>query len=151
MKNDTLSIKNKKPHEETMDIVENILQSNHEIKEDFSCDLTQKSINCESYGNTASNEIHGGIKNHPCKFCDKKFRLKHNLKGHVRTVHEGVTNNECDICGKEFGHLGTLKRHIKVVHEKRRNFKCDTCDKSFTLLHHLKRHKIMVHESITMN
>ena len=85
-----------------------------------------------------------------CDICDKKFRLKHHLKGDVRTVHEGVKNNECDICGKEFGHLGTLKRHIKVVHEKRRDFLCDTCDKSFTLLHHLKKHKIMVHESINM-
>ena len=54
----TTSMKNQNPHEETMEIVENILQSNHEIKDeplDYD-DMTQKYNNCGLCGNIFSND-----------------------------------------------------------------------------------------------
>ena len=58
LKSDFSSMKNQKPHEETMDIVENIIESNHEIKEENLkyYDFTQKLSNCELCSNTCSNE-----------------------------------------------------------------------------------------------
>ena len=58
LKSDFSSMKNQKPHEETMDIVENIIESNHEIEEENLkyYDFTQKLSNCELCSNTCSNE-----------------------------------------------------------------------------------------------
>ena len=52
LKSDFSSMENQNPHEETMDIVENILHSNIEIKEeplDY-YDMTEKYSNSESHG-----------------------------------------------------------------------------------------------------
>ena len=58
LKNNFSTVKNPNPHKETMEIVENILQSNHEIKEEtVKCHaLTKKYSNCELCGNTFSDE-----------------------------------------------------------------------------------------------
>ena len=51
LKSDFSTVKNPNPHKETMEIVENILQSNDEIKDEPSeiYDLTQKYSSCESW------------------------------------------------------------------------------------------------------
>ena len=65
------SIKNKNPHEETMEIVENILHSNDEIKDeplDFYNLIQKFSNNCES--------------------CDKTFSDEEDLKLHRKAKHD---------------------------------------------------------------
>ena len=59
LKSNLSSIKNKNPHEETMEIVENILHSNDEIKDeplDFYNLIQKFSNNCESCDKSFSNE-----------------------------------------------------------------------------------------------
>ena len=59
LKSNLSSIKNKNPHEETMEIVENILHSNDDIKDeplDFYNLIQKFSNNCESCDKSFSNE-----------------------------------------------------------------------------------------------
>ena len=58
LKSDFSTVKNPNPHKETMEIVENILQLNDEIKDESLeiYDLTQKYSICKSCGNTFSHE-----------------------------------------------------------------------------------------------
>ena len=91
-------LKNQNPHEETMEIVENILQSNHEIKEepsDYYYDLTQKYSNCELCGNTFSDEddlkLHIKVKHgkiyHKCESCHNIFSDEEDLELHMTAKH----------------------------------------------------------------
>ena len=76
------SIKNKNPHEETMEIVENILHSNDEIKDeplDFYNLIQKFSNNCESCDNTFSDE--------------ENLKLHRILKHDMKTQH-GITSKK---------------------------------------------------------
>ena len=78
LKSDFSSVKNPNPHEETMELVEKILQSTHEIKAeplDY-YDLTQKYSNCESCGNNFSNEKDL----YKCKNCYNEFTTRNQIE-----------------------------------------------------------------------
>ena len=81
-----------------------------------------------------------------CPVCNKVFRRKYNIKGHVLTVHEKQRAYVCDICPKKFSTKNSLKRHKAAKHEKQRSFKCDVCDRKLSTASSLKRHKRVKHD-----
>ncbi|XP_032585120.1 adult enhancer factor 1-like [Drosophila mojavensis] len=65
-----------------------------------------------------------------CPFCQRKFKRKTHLNGHVRLVHEGIRPHKCGFCERSFGLPRTLRIHI-MGHTKERPFTCNICQKSF--------------------
>ena len=91
---------------------------------------------------------HGTDTPYKCSICDIKFKLKHNLRGHVRVVHEDVKNYSCDFedCEMRFTDTHKLEVH-KRTHTGERPYCCpkDDCDKTFAHSSTLKYH-INVHD-----
>ena len=169
------SMKNQNPHEGTMEIVENILQSNHEIKDeplDYD-DMTQKYNNCELYGNIFSNDEvkYGKISHNKCESCEMK-QIDHQLKTPPEIQNEKISNKtldtflarpfnseewnpnkafqRCKICERKFKNKKTLQRHFKEKHENRK-YKCKNCYSEFAQSGHLSRHmKIHTDQEIKM-
>ena len=77
-----------------------------------------------------------------CKFCDKKFSGRCNLKEHVMKDHEKSTPFHCEQCTRSFGTSSFLKAHVHQVH---RRVKCDECGQEMCNTFILKRHKAKVH------
>ena len=100
LKSDFSSMKNQDPHGENMDIVENMLQSNHEIKEE----------KLDYYDNDTKNESNKDeaeslpLEKFKCEICNKETSSKYKLKLHKESVHEGLKKYKCDNCGKSFTH-----------------------------------------------
>ena len=68
-----------------------------------------------------------------CEKCDRKFKIKEDLKKHsiVHSEEERELNTtKCNVCDKSIlkRNLGT---HMKTVHQKVKNHKCQTCSKAF--------------------
>ena len=174
LKSDFSSMKSKNGHEETMEIIENILHSNHEIKDeplDYD-DLAQKS--CDKSSNEEELEQNKDEyklkprvirprlkpkksktqvvfennqnlhKSHQCDQCPKNFANKCYLDRHIRKVHEGVKYS-CELCDKKFTETWTLKSHVLGVHEKLKRFKCNQCDKAYPQASGLSQHKRSIH------
>ena len=78
-----------------------------------------------------------------CKFCDRVFTRKDNMKAHVRSQHGSpdiAKPNTCEVCSKTFSRSTHLKLHMKT-HTGQGMFPCDVCHKSFKMLSCLKRHE----------
>jgi Zinc finger, C2H2 type len=71
--------------------------------------------------------------------CDKSFKEKGNLNGHVRSVHQRERNHVC-ACGIGFFAKSGLTQHISNMHLKERPYRCD-CGKSFGDIGTLNKHK----------
>ena len=84
-------------------------------------------------------------KKEKCNFCDKVFRLTHELKIHVESVHLKLRNVLCSHCGKGFYSESNLREHVDTVHKKNKPHACHECNKRFyyrnKLLAHLKVHE----------
>ena len=155
---DISSMVDQNPHEETMEIVENVLYSNIEIKEepleykDYKCEHCDESFSKEGILKEHIYTAHKGLKcckktfaqaadldrhnhnvhkPHKCEICEKEIIGKCHLKVHMENVHEGLMKYKCGNCG--------LKRHIASVHEKIQ-LNCDQCSKTFSTEGNLKRH-----------
>lgn len=79
---------------------------------------------------------------HPCKLCDKVFKLKSSIRKHVRSFHNSERLYNCTVCEKSFFEIGSLKTH-QVTHLNERPFTCDfpNCKKTFKSNEYLKTHK----------
>ena len=162
---------NQNTHEETMEIVENVIYSNIEIKEeplDYN-DLRQKYSNREGRDKTFSlvdkidtkpyknNESDNqGMEmtdnqsiqssKFKCESYSKSFSQVGDLKKHVYTILEGHKHQKCESCGRSFSQAGDLKIHIHTVHEGHKKHICESCGKSFSQAGNLKTHISTVHE-----
>ena len=122
-----------------MEIVENILQSNHEIKEeplDY-YELTQKSRNSEqSCSKTLFDDEN--LKQHmkichKCELCDITFSNEEDLKLHM--VKHIKICLKCKSCNNSFSDEEDLTLHMKVKHGKIRIRKSDEEDLKLHKLH----------------
>ena len=54
-----------------------------------------------------------------CSICERKFKIKSELRLHVNTIHEGK-GFKCSSCPALFDFNSNLKEHFKSVHEKKK-------------------------------
>lgn len=114
---------------------------------------------------------HGAEEKYECEFCKKKFKVKGDMRLHVRFKHKESpiacevcgrlcpnSNSlyvhqkwahykpkfECQICHRRMVSQENLDQHILMQHERRETYTCKQCGKSFNENHRLKQH-MMTH------
>ena len=60
---------------------------------------------------------HEGIK-YPCHICNKQINSRASLQNHIKVVHEGLRVHECKYCNKLFGKKDNLKVHMTSCHKQ---------------------------------
>jgi len=148
------------------------MRSKSAIKQqDYSCDAC--SFKCQSRRQLKEHleRKHGSEYKYDCEYCGKKFKVKGDMRLHVRFKHKegpivcdvcGKTCSnsnslyvhqkwahfkpkyECEICKRRMVTQENLDQHILLQHERRESFMCEECGKSFTENHRLKQH-MMTH------
>ncbi|XP_025073804.1 zinc finger protein 62-like [Pogonomyrmex barbatus] len=141
------------------------------IKKEYSCDVC--GFNCPSRRRLKEHldRKHGSEYKYDCEYCGKKFKVKSDMRLHVRFKHKespiicdvcGKTCSnsnslyvhqkwahfkpkyECEICKRRMVTQKNLDQHILLQHERRESFVCEECGKSFSENHRLKQH-MMTH------
>ena len=123
--------------------------------------LTNKKLDCDVCGKTVTSRgnlyhhkrrMHNEKQsNNKCNICNKQFKIKSDLTGHVKQVHE-KGNIQCNICNVNFKNKSDLRKHVHSQH-KEIGKKCVDCKKLFRSkmdleAHYLKEHQ---HSSKTTN
>ena len=155
-----------------MEIVENILQSNHEIKEE---PLTQKFCICDTCDNSYSDEedlkLHMKVKHskisHKCEYCDNIFSDEADINMHMNVRHRKIGNFKgralletksakikqkkqkameahSNIRGDKIKDVA--QPSLSAVHEGKTKNKCEKCGKSYTTKGSLTKHIKVAHE-----
>lgn len=139
--------------------------------QEYSCDTC--GFKCQSRRRLKEHldRKHGSEYKFDCEYCGKKFKVKGDMRLHVRFKHKetpiicdvcGKTCSnsnslyvhqkwahfkpkyECDICKRRMVTQENLDQHILLQHERRESFVCEECGKSFSENHRLKQH-MMTH------
>lgn len=139
--------------------------------QEYSCDTC--GFKCQSRRRLKEHldRKHGSEYKFDCEYCGKKFKVKSDMRLHVRFKHK-ETPIICDVCGKTCSNSNSLyvhqkwahfkpkyeceickrrmvtqenlDQHILLQHERRESFVCEECGKSFSENHRLKQH-MMTH------
>ena len=152
-----------------------VYEGKMEQKKIYKCSICSSSFTRNMILTNHMTTVHN-IDYHSCPECDKRFRKKSNLLGHIGRVHEGkmkkkiykcsicsstftrnmsLTNHmttihnidyECTVCNLTFKTNPQLKRHLKLEHNVQKSFECSTCNATFSVRSSLKKHIATVHE-----
>ena len=82
----------------------------------YKCDDCDKSFNQQWSLTRHVLREHKGLR-FPCKYCDREFTEKRNLRDHVMQ-HLGMTY-QCDDCDRKFATQPSIAAHTRKVHGKR--------------------------------
>lgn len=89
-------------------------------------------------------------KKYTCKFCEKKFVGRNDLRKHER-IHTDERPYICNDCGAGFRQGGSLKNHIAAQHsaglQSSEIFVCNYCQKAFPIKERLRLH-LRVHTGV---
>lgn len=139
--------------------------------QEYSCDTC--GFKCQSRRRLKEHldRKHGSEYKFDCEYCGKKFKVKGDMRLHIRFKHKegpiicdvcGKTCSnsnslyvhqkwahfkpkyECEICKRRMVTQENLDQHILLQHERRESFVCEECGKSFSENHRLKQH-MMTH------
>jgi len=64
-----------------------------------------------------------------CTFCEKAYKLRYELKNHMRS-HTGERPAVCHFCKKGFFDTKSLNKHLKI-HTQENLFECEFCGRKF--------------------
>ena len=77
------------------------------------------------------------LQRHVCEICGKSFKVKSNLKEHIRS-HSDARTFLCGFCGKALKNRQCLNRHLFTHGVK---YTCQVCGKNFANPSSLNVHK----------
>lgn len=83
---------------------------------------------------------HNTTYQYSCPICNKQFKFKNNMRGHLRK-HSMEKRFECEICRKKFMGRCNLREHMKS-HSDSRPFECDFCRKTYKDKGALNKHML---------
>lgn len=83
-------------------------------------------------------QTHTDIKEYKCDICEKDFRTKSHLKGHL-IAHTAARQEQCDICRSRFQLKSILKNHM-LTHFGFKRFGCVICVRAFVHRVYLRQH-----------
>lgn len=76
-----------------------------------------------------------------CDECGKMFKNKHYLRQHWKCKHSQEKVFSCSICQRKFKWKSTLQGHLRS-HTNERPFSCSHCERKFTYLTDKNRHEL---------
>ena len=123
----------------------------------FKCALYQITSLCFTTEKNLSRhikEVHKGIRNYKCNFCDKAYYRKWDLNQHIKSCQ---IYYKCETCLQTFCHKNALIQHEKKHNKRYKKFsqrrfnpsKCDYCLKVFQNTLKLHGHIWKVHQCAT--
>ena len=95
--------------------------------------------------------VHSNVTKYLCHFCDKKFKSKIALSGHIRYHHKStpVLVSTCPYCNKKVkylhSHIEKKKCYLPPNERPKLEFPCQDCGKVFTHKNNLRCHLSRVH------
>lgn len=115
----------------------------HTGEKPFACDLcdyrsvTQSAVNQHKMRMHEGSMPHMVLPSHVCEICGKSFKVRSNLKEHVRS-HSDARTFLCGFCGKALKNRQCLNRHL-FTHGVKHT--CPVCGKNFANPSSLNVHK----------
>ncbi|XP_048508636.1 zinc finger protein 808-like isoform X6 [Athalia rosae] len=91
----------------------------------WQCDTCKKVIMTKR-GFLRHYRLHIGIRPCKCTFCGNQYRIKQDLRRHVRDVHERIKKHRCKICARPFANKGAKEDHQRI-HSGERPYECEPC------------------------
>lgn len=113
-------------------LIHNHIQSVHENKNDYICDICNKGF---ATSNKLFRHKRRHFKNEQCSICRNRVD---NIKLHYETFHSNLKYT-CEICYKKFQAVYYLQRHMRWAHLKK-EFTCDICGMDYVDLPTIRRH-----------
>lgn len=83
----------------------------------MTCEYCGNSYTWKPYFLAHMKRRHGSEKKYKCKYCEKCFLMKYELKNHM-VRHTGEKNFVCGLCGLGFTRMVSLKKHCQTHEEE---------------------------------
>lgn len=128
----------KKKTDTKKDIPEEVIETNEDGSKKFTCKICDKKYSYYHYLKQHEKRHSENTLNHACQYCGHEFKLRQNLRAHLRT-HTGEKPYQCKLCGKSFIQAYYMTIHMRI-HAKEKPYACELCGVKFVTSSHLGRH-----------
>ena len=115
----------------------------------FRCDDCDREYKDRDGLNGHIKTIHEGVR-YKCQECDYLGKQRTNLNHHIRNVHEGITF-PCNECGTKFSRPSELNSHVRIIHKGEEKTTCDQCGHLSKTKKAHRLHTRAKHENVKFN